>query len=626
MDYKKIGLKAGLEVHQQLDTGKLFCRCKTTLRDDTPDLITQRFMRVTSSELGEMDQAALEEFRKKHAFFYESFFDTTCEVELDEAPPKSIDKNALETVLGIAMLTNSNIFEKIPVMRKIVIDGSNTSGFQRTALVATNGKINASGKTVGVQTIAIEEDSARPSEKKEGQVTYRLDRLGTPLIELATAPELFTPQEVKNAALEIGKIFRLTGKTKRGLGTIRQDINVSIAGGERIEIKGVQDLQNIDKYVEREAQRQASLIEIKTELEKRGCTKQQILANKMISLGILENPKEFLKGKKIHGIKLQFFTALIGRELQPGRRLGTEFADQVRKKTAAKGIMHSDENLEQAYGITQKEKQAFEHALGVTEKDAFVLVAENDSAKAKSILEEIVLLRAAACLEGVPKETREALEDGNSSYLRPMPGAARMYPETDLKPINVKKETIEKIKKNLPLSEEERAKLYAKWGLSNKLVAQMKLNNYASFFEELVKKGFNATKTAVFLLETLVEAKRLGSKIDNLSKEQLEQFMEKTRSGEIKPEIETELLKELSENPQKNIQEIISERKIEHASDAQVLETVRKIFEKNRQVVAEKGPGAFSALMGDAMNELKGKASGKQVSDALRKVFEENKK
>lgn len=626
MDYKKIGLKAGLEVHQQLDTGKLFCRCKTILRDEAPDLVTKRFMRVTSSELGEMDQAAVEEFRKKHAFFYESFFDTTCEVELDEAPPKSMDKNALETVLEIALLTNSRVFEKIVVMRKIVIDGSNTSGFQRTALVAMNGKIKAGEKTVGVQTIAIEEDSARPSEKKDGEVTYRLDRLGTPLIELATAPELFTPLEVKQAALEIGKIFRLTGKTKRGLGTIRQDINVSITGGQRIEVKGVQDLQNIDKVVEREAQRQASLLEIKAELEKRGCTKQKILENKMIPLGVLENPKDFLKGKKISGIRLPFFTGLIGKEIQPLRRLGTEFADHVRKKTKAKGIMHSDENLEQAYEITEKEKQAFAQALGTAEKDAFVLVAENDENKAREILEETVLFRAAQCLEGVPKETREALEDGNSSYLRPIPGAARMYPETDLEPISVEKETLEKIKNNLPRSEGEREKIYTKWGLSGKLAGQMKLNNHAPFFEELVKKGFSPTKTAVFLLETLVEAKRLGAKTDNLSREQLQQFMEKTKAGEIKPEVETELLKEFSQNPGKSIGEIISGKKIEHAGDAEVLETVKRVFEKNRQLVEEKGQAAFSGLMGDAMRELKGKASGKQVSDALRKILGENKK
>jgi len=269
MDFAGLEFKAGLECHQQLDTKKLFCRCPSVLREDKPDGSIIRFLRPSASELGEVDIAAIEQFERKKSFLYEYYYDTNCEIELDEAPVQEINKDALDTVLKVALLSNSDILKKLVVMRKVVIDGSNTSGFQRTTLVAMGGKIKLKNKDIGIQTIVIEEDSARPIEKKNDQTVYRVDRLGIPLIELATEPELFTPEEVKEAALAIGNLFRITGKAKRGLGTIRQDVNVSIKDGARVEIKGVQDLPLIDEYVRREIERQQKLIEIKEELKKR---------------------------------------------------------------------------------------------------------------------------------------------------------------------------------------------------------------------------------------------------------------------------------------------------------------------------------------------------------------------
>ncbi len=620
MDFNAVGLKAGLEVHQQLDTKKLFCRCESVLRDDAPDFVIKRFLRPFSSEHGLVDEAVLDAFLKKQSFVYEAFFDSNCEVELDESPPKQVEKEALSAILEVALMTNSDIFSKIVVMRKAIIDGSNVSGFQRTALVAVNGKISVGGKKVGVQSIVLEEDSARLVEKKESEVVYRIDRLGVPLIELATDPELFSPQEVKAAALEIGKIFRLTGKAKRGLGTIRQDVNVSVREGERVEIKGVQDLENIDKFVENEVLRQLSLVEVKKELAKRGCSKDVLQNQKSVSVGTFSNPSGFLKGKEVFGVRVPFFGSLLGKELSPGRRLGTEFADYVRAKSNAKGIIHSDEDLQKSYGISAEEAEVVSKKLGLASGDGFVLVAGLSPVESKRVLENIVLSRAMQCLVGVPKETRDAIDNFSTKYSRPLAGAARMYPETDLDSVQVPKALVEQLKKNLPLGETQRKDLYVKkFGLSEKLADQMKLSNFARFFEELCAKGFEPKKTAVFLLETLTAAKREGLQVENISRERLVEILSLMRTGRITKELEIEVLKECALKPSKAVEEILKEMSVSSSSSTEVEKVVLQVIEKNRQLIAAKGQGAFSALMGEAMALLKGTASGKQVSDALRK-------
>ncbi len=617
MDYSKVGLRAGLEVHQQLDTAKLFCRCPSVLSDEKPDFVVKRFLRPFASEFGEHDEASLDASSKKLSFFYEGFFGSTCEVELDEAPPREIDQGALNAVLEFAVMAKAKIFDNVIVMRKNIIDGSNVSSFQRTALVAVNGALNVNGKQIPLETIILEEDSARPIERKDGQVIYRVDRLGVPLIEIATAPELFSPLEVKQTALEIGKLLRLAGKTKRGLGTIRQDVNISIREGQRVEIKGVQDLENIDKFVENEVQRQIGLVEVKNELSNRGCSKKSFEGLTSLELFELTNPVSFLKGKKLAVIKLPFFGGLLGKELSQNRRLGTELADYVRSKSSAKGIIHSDEALEKTYGFSKEEQEKIKELVKAGSLDGFVLVAGDTVLQCKKILESIVVSRAKYCLVGVPKETRDALEDFNTKYSRPLAGSARMYPETDLRQVIISSEMLSSIKKNLPLNESQRQDLYIKkFGLSEKLASEMKLNNYARFFEDLCAKGYEPKKLAVFLLETLTSAKRQGVNIENLSRERLIEILEQIRLGKITREIEIEVLKEAILSQSKSVSEIVDKK---FSKSASVDDVVKKIIEKNKDLISAKGQGAFSALMGEAMQELKGTASGKEVSDSLKK-------
>jgi len=620
-DYKEVGLKVGLEVHQQLETGKLFCRCPSILRDEKPNRTFERRLRPVPSELGEYDKAALEQFKRGISYLYEYYDDSNCLVELDEEPIKEIDEQALKIAIEIALLSNAKIMDEVSVMRKTVIDGSNTSGFQRTALIALGGKIKLKEKEISIQTIILEEDAARPIEKKENKITYRLDRLGIPLIELSTAPEIFSPEEAKEAAIAIGEIFRITGKVKRGLGTIRQDINISIKKGARVEIKGIQELELIGEYVRREVQRQLKLIELKEELEKRGIKKEE-LKEEFFDLGEVfagtscSIIKEKMGKAKLLGVKLKGFAGLIGLELQQNRRFGTELADYVKAKTQAKGIFHSDELPK--YGISEEEVKKTKEKLNCKERDAFVIVCE-EKKEAENALKEVVE-RCIHAFEGVPEETRDAVEEGNTKYSRPLPGAARMYPETDIAAIKISKEEIQKIRKELPLSTEERCKLYiTKFSLSPQLAEKMKSHNKARFFEQLVQeKKLDATQAAVLLLEGIVQLKRDGVQTERISEKMIGEVLKALKEKHITKEVHLEVLKEWSKNPEKSLEKIISSMQLGKTSEEELKNAVKKIIEKNKKLIEEKKEMALSALMGEAMKELKGKASGAEISRILK--------
>ena len=610
-DFAKLGLKAGLEVHQQLDTGKLFCRCPSVLREDNPDITFKRKLRAVASELGEFDAAALEASRKELTFEYQTYKDTTCLIEADGAPPKPTDKEALETVLKISLMANSEIMDEMVVMRKAVIDGSNTSAFQRTMLVSVGGNIKLKNKEVGVQSIALEEDAARPIERKGNLVVYRLDRLGIPLIELATEPDLKTPEEVKECAMKIGELFRRTCKAKRGLGTIRQDVNISIAKGARVEIKGVQQLEMIDEYVRREVQRQVALVELKKELELRKIGKLDLEARDLS--GVFKGSEcKFLKGKTIFGTKLEGLAGLLGKEVQPGRRFGTELAGYVKAKAGLSGILHSDELP--AYGVSDGEVKEVKKVLGLGEGDAFVLVQTEKSRAEKAFA--VIAKRIACALEGVPEETRNALEDGNTEYSRPLPGAARMYPETDLNTVRTDAGYLKKLMGELPLEIEARAKLYKSKGLGEKLTQKMVLNNKACFFESLIGKGINATTAAFLLLETAVQLKRQGIIVSN---EMIGEVLAAEKKGKITKDVFIDLLKQWGQNPEKELKEIMAGARVGKVDKGEVNAVVEKIVERNLKLIEEKGMRAVGALMGEAMKELKGQVSGKEISAIISK-------
>ncbi|MDP7180415.1 MAG: Glu-tRNA(Gln) amidotransferase subunit GatE [Candidatus Woesearchaeota archaeon] len=266
-DYSKLGFKCGIEIHQQLEGKKLFCNCLTLNSTNQPDVKIERRLRASAGEMGKIDAAAKYEMSKSKLFIYESSSEDTCLVELDEEPPHPMNQEALTAAIEVALLLNAKIVDEVQVMRKTVVDGSNVSGFQRTSLIATDGYIETSQGKVKIDSICLEEEAAQKLDTTKDYTKYKLDRLGIPLIELGTAPDIKSPEHAKEVASQLGMILRSTGKCKRGIGTIRQDVNISIRNGARTEVKGFQDLKSIPKVIEYEVHRQLEDIKKGNQIE-----------------------------------------------------------------------------------------------------------------------------------------------------------------------------------------------------------------------------------------------------------------------------------------------------------------------------------------------------------------------
>jgi glutamyl-tRNA(Gln) amidotransferase subunit E len=609
-DYKTLGLMAGLEVHQQLDTKKLFIRTPSKLEENT-DFFIERKLRPVASELGEYDKTALDAFGRNETFIYNGNKENISLVELDEEPPQPLDKEALKTVLEVALLCNSNCVSEAVVMRKTIIDGSNTSAFQRTMLISIGGNLEiTSGKKIGIETIAIEEDSARPMKKEAGKIYYNLDRLGIPLIELATAPDIRTPEEAVETAKKIGEIMRLTCMTKRGKGTIRQDVNVSIKDGARCEIKGCQELDLIGDVVKSEIKRQLDLVNLKKDLNKNFKASEDLFSKTTDVTKTFENTKcKFIKDN-VFGIKLAGMKGYTGREVGL-RRFGSELSDYA-KVTGVSGLLHRDELPN--YGISTEEVQKICKLLNCEEKDNFVIIVASKDAASKAMI--AVKERILGAFIEIPQETRGALEDTSSVYQRPISTAARMYPETDLNKEIIDKKLLSEIEKGLPQSVAKREKFYAKLGLSTNHIREMKLNNYARFFESIVKKGVNPGVAATLLLQTLKELKRNNVNTSTILNEDIKELLVAEKKGRISKNNLANALIELSKG--KTISEILSSQNSVNTDD--IAKEVAKVVNANKDMVKAKSFGAIGPLMGDLMkvSTLRG-VDGKILSDLLKK-------
>ncbi len=480
MDYEKIGLKAGLEIHQQLDTHKLFCECPSLLRKDEPKFEVKRKLNPVVGETGEIDIAAAYEKSKDETFVYQ-VYDTNCLVELDEEPPHEINNEAVKIALHISLLLNCKIFPVSQIMRKTVVNGSNTSGFQRTVLIAHDGYVETSQGKIGIDYIFLEEDSARPAsrgeeddpELEESKV-YKLDRLGIPLVEIATGPHMHTPEQIKEAALKIGEILR-AAKVRRGIGTIRQDVNISIKGSERVEIKGFQDPKMMIETVDNEIKRQE------------------------------------------------------------------------------------------------------------------------------------VCLKNKSC----NKEVRKSLPDGTSEFLRPMPGSARMYPETDVPLLKISRDMINEAKNTLPKLTSENKSYLKEFGLNDELVTLLLQNNRLSDFKSIIEYGIEnanlvAKSLTLFQKEISVREKKSLSEVsEKLSIDIIEKVLEEVEKGNI------------SENDVRTI--LVKVVRGENLIEAMKKESVDLKGEIER-LMKEKPGLSEGAYMGLVMAKFKGKVSGKDVADELKKI------
>lgn len=468
LDYANLGLKSGLEIHQQLDTRKLFCNCPSILRKNEPDFIVKRKLHAVAGESGEIDVAAAHEAMLEKEFTYEGYR-TTCLLEIDEEPPHNINKDALNIALQIAVLLNCKILPITQIMRKTVIDGSNTSGFQRTVLIARDGFIETSHGKTGIATLCLEEDSARIIDRDKG--VFRLDRLGIPLVEIATDASIKNPLQAKETALKLGEILRMV-KVKRGLGTIRQDVNLSIKGGERVEIKGFQDIRNIERAMELEIQRQIEIVK---------------------------------KGKSI-------------------------------------------------------------------------------------------------------AEVRNVLEDGSSRFLRPLPGAARMYPETDLPLLKISRQMIDNVKKEVKELENPEEQL-KKHGLNKDMISLLlkskKVEEFKEFLEIIDNPQLIVKTMLLFPKEIASKEKKSLEDVEKiLNKDVLGNVLENVKKGKVH---ESEIKRVLSAI-------VHGEEQEEKGKESAV-----GIEEKIEKIIKEKPGLSANAYMGLVMKEFSGKISGSEAMEIIRK-------
>ena len=603
MDFDALGLKAGIEIHQQLNTReKLFCHCPTILRkfdERTGEIF--RYLRATESELGEIDRAAQEEMKHERLFCYYRY-DTTCLVECDEEPPASLNPEAIEISNIIARMFSMTPIGQVHTMRKLVIDGSNTSGFQRTALVAIDGVLPNGGS---IDTICLEEEAA---QRVEGD-TFSLDRLGIPLVEITTSPCMHTPEEVLEIARYLGMVLRSTGRVKRGLGTIRQDINISIREGARVEIKGVQDLDLIAEVVRREVLRQKNLLDIMAKLRERGAA---VLPEPVDVTGLFEHTESTImkKASQILAIRLPGFAGLVGTEIQPGRRLGSEFSDYARK-CGVGGIFHTDELP--AYGITSGEVSVLRKTLSAGEDECIILVAAN-AEKALCAAQQVIF-RAATSLRGVPEETRKMLEDGSTAYMRPLPGAARMYPETDVYPVTIDRDWYDL----LPIPElltEKRDRFVREYHLDPTLSSHLVSSERVFLFERAVSIGISPSLAARTLLATLKELSRAGIDTSHISDEDLLGVLHAVEEGRAAKEAVPRILEQMAAGAK--IDQALKE--CAPAVSREELEiVVRRIVKERSSLITERGLGSLGPLMGVVMAEVRGSADGKLVSEVLKR-------
>lgn len=602
-------LKIGIEIHQQLNTGKLFCRCPSVLRNDPPEIAVRRKLRPSAGELGRIDPAALYEFGLDKSFVYEAYGDTTCLVELDEEPPHGINLEAVRAALQVARVLGARPIYEIQVMRKTIIDGSCVSGFQRTALVAVDGKLKLNGGgTIGIPTISIEEDAARiMPQSPAGESVYRLDRAGIPLIEIATAPDIASPEEAREAAEKIGMLLRCTGCAMRGIGTIRQDLNVSMDNGARTEIKGVQWLNLIPLFIENEAKRQKSLSEIlrsgvkigdkKDTTEVFRGTKCKIISSRLSSGGI------------VVALVLPGSAGLFGRELHPGRTLGREVAEYAKARAGVGGFFHTDELP--AYGITAGEVEALRKNLGASMADLVTIVCGKPDLAEKAMAAIVERLGA----KQVAEETRRANEDGSTSYMRPLPGAGRLYPETDVPPLLLGSVgDVPKIE-----TPEEKLSRLEKLGLNSELAKSIFLSERADDFDRAVGLGVPATLAATTIEQTIPYLRRKGAKVEALSDEKLTAVFGLLSKNRLTKEILPDVLEKLCAGAK--LEELVAATKM--ADQKEVEEAVSELVAEKMGYVKSQKERAVGGLMGLAMERLKGRADGKVISAILKKKVAE---
>ncbi len=620
---KNVGVKVGLEIHQQLATNKkLFCNCNP-IETDEYSIKFQRKLRASKSELGEFDPAVLFESTKSKTIMYYANDESSCLVEQDEEPPHELDEDARKISLIISSALKSNIFSEIYPMRKTVIDGSNTTGFQRTMLISQGGFFDTGEIKIGVQSICLEEDAAKNLGDEGSVRKFGLERLGVPLVEIATEPFEVELTEIKKIALSLGRILRSTKKVKRGLGSIRQDVNVSIKDGNGvvIEVKGVQQLDQLEKVVEYEAKRQHGLLKISKKIQEKNWIYDKE-NNKDITELFSECKSKIIqsalkKNQKIMAITFRNMAGIFGYSPYEGIRLGKEVAELVRFFGIG-GVFHSDELPN--YGVEKTDLEKLKKFSEINEKDAFLILASPEE-KILTIIDQIILRIEYIKNHGIPIDTRLATQSGETKFLRPRPGASRMYPETDIPPIIITNEELSEAQNNIPKSWDDSIKeLETKYKLNPQLAEQIFDSRYIGLFEKIVKKiKTNPTFVASILCSTITNLERSGLNSDLLENDEIFKLFSLLEDGKIAKESIEIIFESIMSGKSKTTEEAMKNASIESINEEEIEKIIVDIVDKNEEIIKNQKERAVGPLMGIVMKELRGKASGEIINRLLLK-------
>jgi glutamyl-tRNA(Gln) amidotransferase subunit E len=620
-DYAEVGFRSGLEIHQQILTEKkLFCRCPAGRYSEKYDAEILRHMRPTLSELGEYDGTALMEFKTKKEIIYRINRETICTYEMDDTPPFELNEQALDISLGIAMLYNLNLVDELHIARKQYLDGSIPTGFQRTTIVGVNGWIPYKGRRINIVQLGLEEDACREVSDIGHRRIYLTDRLGMPLIETVTAPDMRTPQEVADVAQICRRLVRSTGQVRTGIGAAREDVNVSIRGGTRVEIKGVPRIPRIPLLTYSEAMRQWNLLRLRDELRRRGITAETFRAESEDVTRILQRTNyqparnALDAGAEAKGVVLRGYRGLLNWQTQSHTYFSREISDRVRVVaclTTLPNIAHSDSASETLAGA---EWEAVRRALKAAGDDT-VVVVWGPREDAKTGTQEIII-RAKEATVGVPSETRQALHDGTNGFERILPGPDRMYPDTDLPPKQVTEERLERIRAALPVPVWVREANYAALGVPEDLIRPLAMSRLAGLFDSLVSRwGIPPKLASVALIQFPKRLKKKGLETSSLTEAKFKDIFKLYKDGKITREgIYMALGDGFASSPIPV-----------PPSAAEINAAVRGGFERLGSMRIHNPERTDQILMGIVMDRFRGVAEGRAVAARVRSFLEEKR-
>jgi glutamyl-tRNA(Gln) amidotransferase subunit E len=597
--YASLGFKCGLEIHQQLLTKKkLFCHCPAGLyqKDGEFDAEVIRHMRPTLSELGEYDGTALMEFKTKKTVIYRIKDETACTYDFDDTPPFPLNREALDIVLDLALLLKMNIVGELHIARKQYLDGSIPTGFQRTGIVAIEGSIPLKNKTVRIIQLSVEEDACREVSDVGHLRVYTTDRLGMPLTEMVTYPDMLTPDEAAEAAHYLRFVARSSGRVRTGIGAAREDVNVSITGGTRVEIKGVSHIRWIPQLVHTEAFRQKALLLIRDELKKRVADpKEWHIAHREIDYDRVpaEHPM-FRRAKasklKLTAVGLPKFAGLLSHFTQPGQTFADELIGRLKVIACIEkpNMVHSEEITPV---LTSSHWQELRQILGATESDAVVVVISprDDIPTALDVIEE----RCKLAMEGVPNETRKSFVDGTTIFERVLPGPDRMYPDTDSAPISIDDEVIQKKRDSLPVDVAERFRQLTDWRVPQDTYPYLLKRNLVGLVDRIVS-DFNQDPVFVASLigHTLKHVEGTVQHQDGFSYDQIYELFKFGKERKLYDEILKVMVPVMYEHPKMDFESVLITIDYRPQTMPQILSHVPALKQKFAEIKSSPDPEA----------------------------------